>query len=114
VNESLALLMFTGDWTYSPRMAPGTGWCIREPDCLRCKLCTGKVDPRDVPGHAHSHVIAIAEQYDAFCSLIAMAEYEQGEEGRTSVSDIVETVFGFRPNTPASKQFWKQHGGTEP
>lgn len=111
MNESLALLLLSGT---SP-VPLNSGWCVREAYCLRCKLCCGQVNPRDVPGHAHGHCAAIAEQYNVFCTLVAMAEYEYVQtRAKTSISDLVETVFGFRPGTPAATEFWKQHGGTDP
>jgi len=110
VNDSLVLLLLTGLWSYSTRT--GAGWCTREWDHIQCKLCGGKVDPSDVPGHGRRHIAAIEGQYAAFWVVLSMAQQGRDELNTRDIGEVIEEVFGFRPNTPEAHQFWQDHGGT--
>ena len=90
------------------------GWCTREWNHVQCRLCGGKVDPRDVPGHGRQHIAAIEGQYQSFWVVLSMAIQPAGKLYEKDVGDVVEEISGFRPGTPEAKQFWQEHGGTEP
>ena len=113
MNDPPALLLLTGKW--SPKTAAyQMGWCTREHYCLRCNLCGGKVDTRDVTGHGRRHIEAIEGQYASFWVVLSMAQQGEANLDPRNISDAIEGVFGFLPGTPEAKQFWKEHGGTKP
>jgi hypothetical protein len=116
VNDSLALLLLTGLWAQTTESGtrPDRGWCTREHDHIKCGLCGGKVDSRDVPGHGRQHIAAIEGQYASFWVVLSMATMDKAKLYKRDIGDVIEEVFGFRPGTPEATQFWKDHGGTAP
>ena len=109
MNDSLALLLLTGLWSSSARA--GGGWCTREYDRIKCKLCGGKVDPRNVTGHGRRHIVAIDGQYASFWVVLSMAMMGDQKLFERDIGNVIEEVFGFRPGTPEALQFWTEHGG---